>query len=347
MEQKDRVIRATLSSVNNDRTLTKISEKVGLRSELEKENIEQITKLSNDICLASRTIQNIFSVPSIIQDIHSVSRTIQDICVVPPVFKYTDFNDKISNITHPYLSWLNDLQGFHDKIRGCFNWLESVRLELPAEDFFESMQQLHKSIEAIINDKKECENNIWHLLTEEELQETTEKLQVITKEFEKINTKYENLEEKYRTLKEEIGLAMLEYQEKKANKTISTKTTIQTLKPNITIKQIEKIALDLSFIFQSSINQWEDLFSNNIPIFEKPIVLKSKTLSDIAILFHWLKEYEFIENNNYPSILERCKVFTFHGEIITARQITKPKENTNFPDIGENYIKISEIVEFL
>lgn len=320
MEQKDRVIRATLSSVNNDGTLTKINETVSLRSELEKENIEQITKLSNDI--------------------FSASRAIQDICVVPPVFKFTDFNDKISNITHSYLSWLNDLQGFHDKIRGCFNWLGSVRLELPAENLFESMQQLHKSIEAIINEKKECENNIWHLLTEEELQKTT-------KEFEKIKKEKENLEEKYKILKEEIGLAMLEYQEKKANKAISTKTTIQTLKPNITIKQIEKIASDLSFIFQSSVNQWEDLFSNNIPIFEKSIVLKSKTLSDIAILFHWLKEYEFIENNNYPSILERCKVFTFHGEIITARQITKPKENTNFPDIGENYIKISEVVESL
>jgi hypothetical protein len=138
----------------------------------------------------------------------------------------------------------------------------------------------------------------------------------------------------------------LETNYKYLNKEKPQKKPVNTLKPNITEKQINLLSENLKGIFEATPEQWRALFSEKEIQLSKPI--KAGRVADIVVLFHHLREREFIETSKYPSILERAKAFLINDKIVTAKMINKPKaENYNFPLIGKNYDNISKAVASL
>lgn len=190
-----------------------------------------------------------------------------------------------------------------------------------------------------IEAKTEAENNFYHrLYVEEKEQEIAAKDEIIIK----VNNR--NAELETRILEYETAFRAI-------NRLTSTIPHPRTpaalsLKSYMTPSQIARLYEDTKWLFTSTIDQWRNLFSENIQTFETPIILKSNFKADIHILFVCLKDRHLIDSHKYPSILERAKVFRTDGRIITAKQITKPVEYTHLPNVG-NYDKIEAIIKAL
>lgn len=187
-------------------------------------------------------------------------------------------------------------------------------------------------INKIIADKEAAENNYYHnfVVNDYEQELTTERA-----EKEKMQRRVYELEI---TLRE---ILKVKYVEPKA-----TKTAILSLKPNLTPTQITRLSELTTGIFQATIKQWCNLFSENIQEFTEPIELTSSYLTDVRLFFEKLLQKRYIETNKYPSILYRSKAFSRNNDIITAKQINATKSNSNYPYIG-NYDEINDIIERL
>lgn len=194
---------------------------------------------------------------------------------------------------------------------------------------------IYNNITEVANDfleeKQKAEDNYYHRFVVEENEI----------EIDSIKREKTELEQKVKEL--EITLKTM-FALMPQNKDKAKSNTVLNLKPNLTANQIVKLQAELKDIFEGSIEQWRSLFSEDIKL-DTPIKVNGYK-SDVRVLFHFLKEKDLIETQKYPSILEKSKAFIYDGEILTAKQINAPKENFNYPNIG-NYVKIHSIIEYI
>jgi len=120
---------------------------------------------------------------------------------------------------------------------------------------------------------------------------------------------------------------------------------VDTLRPNITPNQIRKLHKSLNGVFESTYEQWCELFSESEIKMSEPI--KANSVADVGILMHHLKENRYIETAKYPSVIERAKAFSVDKIPIRAKQIANTKQNMNFPTVGRNFNKINRAVSNL
>jgi hypothetical protein len=209
--------------------------------------------------------------------------------------------------------------------------------------YISNLKRLQNTLIEAKKELNEAENNYFYQLAIEELERKDEHIKSLKterKDFEKEINKKDDL---INGLKETLDLLML----KLGNKTKQPKTTkAKNLKPTLTPEQIQQLHIKFQWLFEAKPEQWQNLFSENeIQEFEKPIICKSETLTDIALFLYHLKENELIECNRYPAIIGRAKAFLYKGEIVTTKQINDAKNNNNnFPFVGKNYNKIEEII---
>jgi hypothetical protein len=213
--------------------------------------------------------------------------------------------------------------------------LQAIQIKYTTPEIVKSFQSIRDLAIEIEKAKTEAENNFWYNLTVEEYDFEKEK------DKEKITELEQKVIELEKTI-EAYQLVISEQQpQPKAQKTLS-----QTLRPNITQSQIARLYEYMKGIFEATPEQWRALFSETEIQLSKPI--KARAVADIVVLFHHLREREFVETSKYPSVLERAKAFLINDKIVTAKMINKPKsENYNFPLIGKNYDNISKAVASL
>lgn len=200
----------------------------------------------------------------------------------------------------------------------------------------DNINQLCREFE---NEKTEAENNYYHRLYVEEKEQ-----EIATQKRDLAEANRREAESAKRIHELEIALRVMSSLAPPTPK--PHKKAVLSLKPCITPSQIVRLYEATKWLFTSTLDQWRNLFSEDIQAFETPIAVTSKYKSDVRILFHYLLEEHLIDNLNYPSILEKIKVFSYEGKIITARQLHKPTEYDNYPEIG-NYINIKQIASDL
>lgn len=216
-----------------------------------------------------------------------------------------------------------------------FNEMQAIATRIASvQATIDNINQLCREFE---DAKVEAENNYYHnLYVEEKEREMAAKDESIN-EAQKRNAELEAL-----VLEQE---KMLQKIRNLINTTSqSQKIPTLSLKPCMTASQIVRLYEATKWLFTSTLDQWRNLFSEDIQVFDTPIVVTSKFKSDVRILFHYLQEKSLIDALNYPSILEKTGAFSYEGKIITARQLHKPTEYSNYPKIG-NYIDIAETVK--
>jgi hypothetical protein len=213
--------------------------------------------------------------------------------------------------------------------------LQAIQIKYTTPEIVKSFQSMQDLATEIHNAKTEAENNFWYNLTVEEYEFEKEK------DKDKITELEQKIIEQEKIITAYQLIVSVQQPQHKAQKTLS-----QTLRPNITQSQIARLYDYLKGIFEATPEQWRALFHETEIQLSEPI--KAGTVADIVVLFHYLREREFVETSKYPSVLERAKAFLINDKIVTAKMINKPKaENYNFPLIGKNYDSISKAVASL
>lgn len=200
----------------------------------------------------------------------------------------------------------------------------------------EPFKQINEFAQRVSNEVEEAENNYIYNLALEELEYETKRGAELTQQSAELEQRIKELEISLKTI--------LTFKDTTRNKQQATK--ILTLKPLITFSQIVKLHETSQELFEATLEQWCNLFSEEIKEFEVPITVVSQYVSDVRVLFDYLKKRELIDVIRYSSILAKAKVFCFNDKIITAKQLNKPTEYNCYPHIG-NYELIDNIVTAL
>lgn len=102
-------------------------------------------------------------------------------------------------------------------------------------------------------------------------------------------------------------------------------------------------------LFESSFEQWNNLFSNKINIFSKPIKLKfGTTLQDLReFLDALLHNVKMFKNQNYLSVLEKVKAFKFKENIVSVQQLKRAKQGLKTITSPKNKNEINKIITAL
>lgn len=280
-----------------------------------------------------------------------------------PMFKgLKDITDLIDNINAParkirkavevnnplseFVKWQQDLLPIVPSVPAI-----PANMQTPLALYFRELQAIHiritstqataDNINQICRDfenaKTEAENNYYHRLYVEEKEQ---EIKAKNKEIDAANVRNAELDARVY----ELETTLRTMYSLNTPVSIPRKKAALSLKPCITPSQIVRLYEATQWLFTSTLDQWRNLFSENIQVFDIPIAVTSKFKSDVRVLFHYLQKKSLIDTLNYPSILEKIGAFSYEGKIITARQLHKPTEYDNYPKIG-NYIDIEEIVD--
>ena len=197
------------------------------------------------------------------------------------------------------------------------------------------IQEIKKGIQRLEKEKKQFENNYFFKEYEKERKAEIQALKNQLQEAENhafkiatdlLNKAYKISKEKAHTLPKKL-----------------------TLNPYFDDQngQIKTIHKETQTLFISSLEQWENLFSNNIQEFQTPIKLKPNTkISDLRLFLDMLHQKGLIKNSRFNKLLQNVKAFSFNGSIITANQYKDAKQIQNYPNTL-NYNKIKGVFNAL
>jgi hypothetical protein len=197
--------------------------------------------------------------------------------------------------------------------------------------YFEQLEKINKSLKEFNEDKKAVEDNVYHLLTVDELE-------IKNKKIEQLENEKKVLEDYKTMLLEKVAIDtnfIDNYLKKVLLKSQKKKLKKLTLNPNFDDfkYQVKTIHENTQTLFNSTLLQWENLFSNEIKVFIKPIELKEKiNLSDLRLFLDKLKITGLVKNGRFGKMLEDVKAFSYNGNIITANQYKDAKQLNNYPN---------------
>lgn len=274
-----------------------------------------VTELIDNITAPARKIRKIIGVNNPIYEFRERQQALLHTINIPAI-----------NI--PGISNTTPLALYYAEMQAIATRILSIR------EPYENIDRICREFE---NAKTEAENNYYHRLYVEEKEQ-----EIAAKTKDLAEAKRREAELAARVYDLEIVLRVMT--NLKQSDTKPHKKAVLSLKPCMTPSQIVRLYEATKWLFTSTLDQWRNLFSEDIQIFDPPIVVTSKFKSDVRVLFYYLHEKSLIDALNYPSILEKTGAFSYGGKIITARQLHKPTEYSNYPKIG-NYIDIEETVE--
>lgn len=122
-----------------------------------------------------------------------------------------------------------------------------------------------------------------------------------------------------------------------------------TLNPNFEDKewQIKTISESSKSLFVSSFEQWENLFSDSIKIFNTPIELeKGVTKADLRVFIDNLKYYGLIRVGSFLKILQEVNAFSIKGKVLTAYDYKTANNGKNYPNT-RNSNKVKDVFRAL
>ncbi|SIQ74099.1 hypothetical protein [Maribacter ulvicola] len=140
----------------------------------------------------------------------------------------------------------------------------------------------------------------------------------------------------------EKEITRLQSPNKKTNHTLS-------LNPNFEDRnwQISTIFESSKPLFNSTIEQWENLFSDNIVLFDKPIELKKGiSKADLRCFIDELKHFGLIRTGSFLKTLQNVNAFSINGKILTAYDYKTANNGKNYPNT-RNRNKILDVFSAL
>lgn len=168
------------------------------------------------------------------------------------------------------------------------NELQSIAANFTKQNY--TFDNINKSLDKLIEDKETAENNYYHNFVVEDYER---ELDLKNKELAEQIEKTKDFETALRVMER---LKPRPYKANAPNKL--------TLTSNLTATQITKLYKDTQGIFEATLDQWVNLFSEDIKEFEKPIKLTSANLADVSILFRFLRRLFTIEALSQQNKLE-------------------------------------------
>ncbi|MCV6629187.1 MAG: hypothetical protein OIF50_04935 [Flavobacteriaceae bacterium] len=254
---------------------------------------------------------------------------------VKPVEKGVKLKDIITELSKTQKS----IRNFYTtpKLKGSLKlYIASIKaLELSLQAYIknpmENLNQIAKFCDEVVKVQKKVDKDYLYKLAEEEIQENENQIKALRKQME--------------ADKETVKLAKFIVSNHKPQIKQNTKPKAITLSPNFDdfdgqTKEIYNLTTSL---FSASLEQWQNLFSNNIQVFKAPIELKSNTtISDLRLFLDTLYSKRLIKKQRFNKVLENVKAFSYEGKVLVADQYKNAKQIENYPHT-KNYIKVSEI----
>ncbi|MFV0565755.1 MAG: hypothetical protein ACK5NB_07980 [Flavobacteriaceae bacterium] len=224
--------------------------------------------------------------------------------------------------------------------------------------------EYYKNILAEFIEKIEEQINVlyWYVLDEEQINDCLQKPTIkdkylclsalkiqYTKHLNDINgvlqppnnDTYFKMNAEYSTAIEKINNELSKLKE---NKTTANRPTtpkqVYTLRPNFDNfdLQIQIIHDNTKDLFNATLDDWKNLFSNDIKQFKKPIELKHKTtLADLQYFLSELNRVELFKISNFGIIIENTKAFFNRNGVITSKKLSDGK-NKATSGVKHSYI---------
>jgi len=142
----------------------------------------------------------------------------------------------------------------------------------------------------------------------------------------------------------------ISYLEKQITKSLKTsKHKTLGLNPNMDDldRQIIVIYNNSKDLFVSTLEQWQNLFSDDIKVFKKSIELKKGvSKADLRLFIDTLKYYGFIRTGGFIKVLVNANAFSEKGVPLTNSQYKGANNGKNYP-ITRNSDKVKEVFNAL
>ncbi len=254
----------------------------------------------------------------------------------------------LTKATLKILEKVNPTKKIVNKLSVLFINNSYYNIEPPLKNYLDAYNDLFDCI-------KVFENNPF-LKQQKELKKRIKEYLKAYKDYTNTTFYKEDLKEK-ETLKNELKKLKLDLEtvlstlkiKRKYNPKQPTEPKALSLKPNFDDfnGQIKTIHKETQTLFISTLDQWEQLFSDDIQGFKNPIELKpNTTLSDLRLFLDMLHQKGLIKNSRFNKLLQNTKAFSFNGSIITRNQYKDAKQIQNYPNTL-NYNKIIDIFNAL
>ncbi len=205
-----------------------------------------------------------------------------------------------------------------------------VYIKSPQLELFNEMQSVSGRLE---KELKDVENNVWYQMALKEVEESEKAQKEKDQCIKELNNKVKELEKEKEEAQQILELARyIISRDKEKNTTLQIQPNPTrkklTLKPDfLDIDNDVKVINEyMSELLQCEMWQWHNLFSDDIKIFSKPMIIKDiATLADIEYFFNSLLYYGAIQNAHYKKVIEQTKAIRHKGKLIISRQLTDAK----------------------
>ncbi|OQD42515.1 hypothetical protein BUL40_10365 [Croceivirga radicis] len=206
------------------------------------------------------------------------------------ILKIIKQQNKMLGKVYPYMEHFDKE---YDKMRGYFelgNQLRKSNSRFEDSPTGLKLDELVKFRLSLEKAKEELESNPFYQLSQYENSELQIENDSIKKELENLEKIHSNFEERIKHADFII--------DKFSRKPINNKGVQLTLKPNFIAPnwQILKLFENSQELFESNLEQWQNLFSANIEVFVVPIKLKpGTTISELRYFLDMLMQKQFIK----------------------------------------------------
>lgn len=274
---------------------------------------------------------------------HSIKTALE---IAQPALELTRLVDEITAPINDLLpkDLKTSLAIYDNSLEKLFNDL-NIYENTPA---LKSLTELQTSLDEFAEAKNEVEGNIWHEWTEAELKEKETENEALKLEMEALKQSINALTAQIEEDAEKVEMVKFIMQNH-APKPKPRLITKRSLNPSFQDfeAQVKVIAETSTPLFNATLDQWKNLFSDEIKPFKKPIELKQETtFSDLRSFMDAFKTQKLIRNGKFNSLLEGVNAFSKDGQTVTAQNL-KDAYQTAKRSYSINQGKINDILKAL
>jgi|SRR5690554_352563 len=240
-----------------------------------------------------------------------------------------DIIDKITDAVSVGLPIIESIKTLTSHFKESTKVLNNIITQYKTTPTPTVLNSLETTLNKVRKDRKAVQGNIWYQLTEYEIQ----RLQAENAQQAKEIQAYKALDKYIQATKvlEKSGFEIME----KAQKRKRPKPPKPlTLRPNFTDAEFQIKALhdNSKFMFVATLEQWQNLFSDNIKPFPVPIELKQGvTLAMLREFINGLINHKVIARRGTLKTIETANAFSFDNSKVTAKMLSDAQGTINTP----------------
>lgn len=283
-----------------------------LKSELEKTKLYQLS----DPSLGQQILNTVSSITAPVTDLDINN-------------EFKEIGLSFSNLANEYLDLVSYSRPFKDLLNefdNTVNELSGSIVTYEQNPVLKQKREVEQYFKEFTKSKEKVKNELYYQLTENELQQTKAENKQINKELKKKAKQYKKLQIKLENNKKRFAEIILNLSRENTNKPINYLPKKLKLNTNLSQSEINDLYNDLKPYFVSNLQQWQNLFSKDIKLFDSPIrANKGVTIIMIATIFKELERRDITDQ--WKSVLEKSKAFKQSNKIITSTSLTDALRN--------------------